>query len=153
LACGKLSDMKPSLKWLLLGVGVLLIARRASATTTPSLVQLPNGSNPPTGDVIEEGTASFYGGSFFQGKPTASGEPFDENKMTAAHRTLRFGTRLRVTDLDTGRTVNVVCNDRGPFARRDDGSFSRIIDLSSGAARAMGLDIQRGLARVRLERL
>ncbi len=123
--------------WISVGLtGLMFLSRKALA-----------------GDVVEEGVASFYGGSFFQGKLTASGQVFDENLMTAAHRTLKFGTRLRVTDLDNGRSVDVTVNDRGPFAKNSAGQFSRCIDLSSGAAAAIGLDIRKGLARVRLERV
>jgi len=95
-------------------------------------------------------TASFYGPNF-HGRLTANGEIFDQNAMTAAHRSLPFNTRVLVTDLDSGRSVLVRINDRGPFTKRSDGSFAREIDLSVGAAAAIGLDIQRGLARVRLE--
>jgi rare lipoprotein A len=91
----------------------------------------------------EEGEASWYG-SAHQGKMTAAGEPYDMRKMTAAHRTLPFGTMVRVTNLDNGRMVTVRINDRGPFVR------GRIIDLSAAAAR--GLDMKEdGVARVRLE--
>lgn len=124
----------------------LLFSRRASAlvSTDPSA---------PSGSVLEPDTvASFYGPGF-NGRLTASGEVFDQNALTAAHRTLPFGTRIRVTDLENGNSVIVKINDRGPFAKRSDGSFSRSIDLSVGAAAVIGLDIQRGLARVRLERV
>ncbi len=129
-----------------LAVGVigtwLLWARRSRASTAEG-----------SGDLLEaETTASFYGPGF-DGRLTANGEVFDQNGITAAHRTLPFGTRVRVTDLDNGRAVVVRVNDRGPFTKRGDGSFARSIDLSVGAAAAIGLDIQRGLARVRLERV
>ena len=90
------------------------------------------------------GEASYYGRRF-HGRRTANGERFDMNAMTAAHRTLPFGTRLRVMDLATGRTVVVRINDRGPFGDR-----GRILDLSQGAARQLGI-LSRGHARVRLE--
>jgi rare lipoprotein A len=75
------------------------------------------------------GIASFYGNE--SGSRTASGQRFNQNAMTAAHRTLPFGTRLRVTH--GGRSVVVTINDRGPFIR------GRVLDLSTGAARAIGL--------------
>jgi rare lipoprotein A len=95
------------------------------------------------GDAME-GEASFYGRGF-HGHRTANGERFDMRAMTAAHRTLPFGTRVRVTDLATGKSIVVRINDRGPFGDR-----GRIIDLSHGAARALGI-LRRGRARVRLE--
>jgi rare lipoprotein A len=79
-----------------------------------------------------EGVASYYAGEF-NGRKTASGEVYDMNDMTAAHRTLPFGTKVKVTDIDTGRSVVVRINDRGPF--KDD----RLIDLSLGAAKQLGL--------------
>ncbi|RUT30428.1 septal ring lytic transglycosylase RlpA family protein [Arsenicitalea aurantiaca] len=77
------------------------------------------------------GGASWYGPGF-HGKTAASGERFDQNAMTAAHKTLPFGTRVRVTDQRTGRSINVTINDRGPFIR------GRIIDLSRAAATELG---------------
>ena len=86
------------------------------------------------------GLASYYG----SGERTATGERFDPSGMTAAHRTLPFGTRVRVTRVDTGDSVVVRINDRGPFKP------GRVIDLSEGAARNLGMtDV--GLANVRLE--
>ena len=76
---------------------------------------------------IFKGMASWYGPGF-NGKRTASGERFRQNGLTAAHRTLPFGTIVRVTNLQNARTVDVRINDRGPFVR------GRIIDLSKGAA-------------------
>ncbi len=78
------------------------------------------------------GEASWYG-AYHHGRPTASGETFDMDKLTAAHPTLPFGTRLRVTNLNNGRSVDVRVNDRGPFVG------GRIIDLSYAAARALGV--------------
>ena len=76
--------------------------------------------------------ASYYGQEL-AGRRTASGERFNPSAMTAAHRTLRFGTRVRVTNSHNGRSVIVRINDRGPFVK------GRSIDLSSGAARAIGM--------------
>src|SRR5262245_42666442 len=95
------------------------------------------------GRAEEVGIASFYGRAH-DGRRTASGEVFDMNQMTAAHRTLPFGTRVRVTNLANGRETVVRINDRGPFRR------GRIIDLSYAAARKLGF-VGRGLAKVRVE--
>lgn len=89
----------------------------------------------------EEGIASWYGYPY-HGRRAASGEIYNMYAMTAAHRTLPFGTMVRVHDLEDGRDVTVRINDRGPFVE------GRIIDLSYAAAQAMGMP---GLARVRLE--
>ncbi|MFA5315326.1 MAG: septal ring lytic transglycosylase RlpA family protein [Candidatus Omnitrophota bacterium] len=89
------------------------------------------------------GIASWYGRRFM-GKKTASGEVFDPEKMTAAHRRLAMGTLVRVTNLKNGRQVMVRINDRGPYIP------GRIIDLSRAAARTMDM-IERGLAPVRME--
>lgn len=89
------------------------------------------------------GQASWYGPGF-HGRYTASGEVFNQNAMTAAHRTLPFGTRVRVTNLNNNRQVTVRINDRGPFSR------GRVIDLSAAAARAIGLQ-RAGVGPVRVE--
>jgi rare lipoprotein A len=92
---------------------------------------------------FQVGTASWYG-QIFDGKPTASGEPYDMYDMTAAHLTLPMGSYVRVTNLRNGRAVVVRVNDRGPIVP------GRIIDLSYGAAQALQFK-QRGLQRVRLD--
>ena len=89
------------------------------------------------------GKASWYGGKF-HGRLTASGEVFNSNALTAAHRTLPFGTRVRVTNINNGRSVIVRINDRGPFVK------GRIIDVSAGAAQKLNM-INSGTATVRLE--
>ncbi|HAZ99170.1 MAG TPA: septal ring lytic transglycosylase RlpA family lipoprotein [Halomonas sp.] len=89
---------------------------------------------------LQEGVASFYSDRF-QGATTASGEPFDQQALTAAHPSLPFGTKVLVTRPDTGQEVEVLINDRGPFVK------GRIIDLSKRAARALGM-IRRGTAPV-----
>jgi rare lipoprotein A len=94
---------------------------------------------------VEVGLASFYAGRF-QGHRTASGARYDQRALTCAHPSAPFGTRLRVTELESGRSVVVTVNDRGPYAE------GRIVDLSLAAARALGI-VERGLARVRVERL
>jgi rare lipoprotein A len=91
----------------------------------------------------EVGLASWYG-AFHQGLLTASGETYDMGRLTAAHRTLPLGTRLRVTNLDNGRIVRVRVNDRGPYVP------GRIVDLSCAAARLLDM-VDRGIALVRLE--
>lgn len=98
-----------------------------------------------SGARAEVGIASFYADRF-HGRRTASGELHDRDAFTSAHPRARFGTRLRVTDLATGRSVVVRVNDRGPFVK------GRIVDLSLAAARALGI-VERGLARVRVEPL
>ena len=92
---------------------------------------------------VEEGVASYYADSF-HGSKTASGKKYNKRADTAAHRTLAFGTRVRVTRLDNGKSVWVRINDRGPHV---DG---RIIDLSGSAARKLGIK-KAGTARVRVE--
>jgi rare lipoprotein A len=91
----------------------------------------------------EKGAASYYADSL-SGNPTASGEPYDKNALTAAHRTLPFDTMVKVTNLDNGKTVVVRINDRGPHSK------SRIIDVSGAAAKQLGL-IDSGTAKVRIE--
>ena len=92
-----------------------------------------------------EGQASYYGARH-HGNKTASGERFDQNALTAAHRTLPFGTRVRVTNLRNERSVVVRINDRGPYAR------GRIIDLSRKAAEQLDM-IRAGVVPVRVEQL
>jgi rare lipoprotein A len=89
------------------------------------------------------GLASYYHRGL-QGRRTASGERYDGTALTCAHRTARFGTRLRVTELAGGRSVVVRVNDRGPFVR------GRVIDVSLAAARQLGI-VRRGVAEVRVE--
>lgn len=98
---------------------------------------------PSASATVHIGQASWYGPGF-HGRKTASGDVFDQNKFTAAHRTFPLGSRARVTHLESGRTVEVEINDRGPYAG------GRIIDLSQAAARALGI-IENGTARVRVE--
>ncbi len=93
-------------------------------------------------EVSGEGLASWYGAQF-AGKKTASGELFDPNALTAAHRTLKFGTCVKVELMSSGRTVDVRVNDRGPFVK------DRIIDVSEEAAKQLGL-IEEGVGKVRL---
>ena len=92
---------------------------------------------------VEEGDASYYADSL-DGNKTASGEPYDKKALTAAHRSLPFGTQVKVTYVKTGKSVVVVINDRGPHAK------NRIIDLSGAAARKIGL-IEDGHGKVKLE--
>lgn len=91
---------------------------------------------------LGEGLASYYGGAF-HGRRTASGEKFDKSAFTAAHRSLRFGTRVCVLHLANSRRVEVRVNNRGPTAK------NRIINLSEAAARRLGM-VREGVARVRL---
>jgi rare lipoprotein A len=90
-----------------------------------------------------EGEASYYADRF-NGRTTANGETFDINQLTAAHRTLPFGTRVRVTNLKNQKSVVVRINDRGPYAK------GRVIDLSPAAARRIDM-IGMGVAPVRIE--
>jgi len=92
---------------------------------------------------VQAGEASYYADSL-HGHKTASGEPYDRDAMTAAHRSLPFGTKVKVIYLKTGKSVEVVINDRGPYVK------NRIIDLSGAAARGIGL-IDDGHGKVKLE--
>ncbi|MFL6845916.1 MAG: septal ring lytic transglycosylase RlpA family protein [Allosphingosinicella sp.] len=96
-----------------------------------------------TFETIAQGEASYYGNEL-AGHRTSSGERFNPNALTAAHRTLPLGTRLRVTNVANGRSVIVRVNDRGPFVR------SRLIDVSLGAAREIQM-VRSGKAQVKLE--
>jgi rare lipoprotein A len=92
---------------------------------------------------VQEGDASFYADSL-DGNKTASGEPYDHSAMTAAHREFAFGTKVKVTYLETGKSVEVTINDRGPQAE------DRILDVSGAAAKALGM-IDDGHGTVRIE--
>ena len=89
--------------------------------------------------------ASWYGKQF-NGKLTASGKKFNMYAMTCAHKTLKFGTKLRVTNPDNNKSVIVTVNDRGPFIR------GRDLDLSYGAAKKIGI-VKKGVARVKMEHI
>jgi rare lipoprotein A len=94
--------------------------------------------------IVEQvGEASFYG-SGFHGKKTATGETFDQNQKTAAHPTLPLGTEATVTNRDTGASVDVKINDRGPYVK------GRDIDVSKAAAKELGMT-KEGLAPVKIE--
>ena len=93
-------------------------------------------------DYDRTGKASWYG-QRYHGRTTASGERFDMNAMTAAHRSLPFGTRVRVTNLANRRSVVLTINDRGPYAG------GRIIDVSRRAAEILGM-VRKGVVRVRV---
>lgn len=98
----------------------------------------------PEGVKIQQiGVASWYG-AYHHGRKTASGETFDQNKLTAAHRTLPLGTEAVVTCLETGKSVEVSINDRGPYIK------GRKIDLSRAAAEKIGM-VRKGLAKVKIE--
>jgi len=123
----------------------VLTAACASTRRTPH-VQAPRATQPaaaPAQGTVEEGLASWYGEPY-HGRPTASGPRYDMWAMTAAHRTLPFGTVVRVKNLDSGRVADVTINDRGPFVE------GRILDLSRAAAETLGA-IGPGVIPVRLE--
>ena len=120
--------------------GVVLITGCVSKPR--SLRPAPDGRSVPSA-APTIGLASYYGKEY-HGRKTASGEIYDMNQMTAAHRTLPFGANVRVTELSSQRSVVVRINDRGPFARE------RIIDVSLAAARRLGM-LQTGRVKVKLE--
>jgi rare lipoprotein A len=92
---------------------------------------------------VETGKASFYA-DLLHGRLTANGERYDKNAMTAAHRSLPFGTRITVTNLTNGKQVTLRVNDRGPFVK------GRIVDVSKAAAKKLGM-LQKGVVNVRLD--
>lgn len=117
----------------------------AAAHESGHYCKVPSGAECPVGEdaFVQAGEASWYGPGF-HGRPTASGVRFNQNALTAAHRALPLGTIVRVTNLDTGRSVRVEINDRGPYIE------GRIIDLSRRAAEALGM-VEQGIAPVQLE--
>lgn len=135
--------MKKLTLLLLLGAGgcVYQFTKKspASGPTPGSPTVIPPTPTSPERKILEEGIISFYGPGF-HGRKTANGETFNQEAMTCAHKTLSFGTMIDVVDLDTGNTVRVRVNDRGPFVK------GRVVDLSVGAARKLGI-LQKGLAK------
>lgn len=122
--------------------------RRLIAMALPLLLAIPAiAQEQQQGDADSEaeigsGLASYYGDEL-AGNRTASGERFDPGAMTAAHRTLAFGSKVRVTNMANGQSVVVRINDRGPFGR------GRVIDISHAAAREIGMH-RSGTAKVRM---
>ncbi|MDX2472576.1 MAG: septal ring lytic transglycosylase RlpA family protein [Candidatus Krumholzibacteria bacterium] len=123
------------LRTMILLISLTVLAACAGSTRDPAEV----------GGVTsqETGLASYYGHQY-HGRTTANGETYDENAMTAAHRTLPFGTRVRVTNLENGKEVLLRINDRGPFVE------GRIIDVSWRAAQDLDF-VQEGVVKARVE--
>lgn len=125
------------------------VSRTSGDTLTSAVASVPSEETSgiqimdPPSLYDQVGVASWYGGRH-NGRLTASGERFDESKLTAAHRSLPLATTARVTNLENGRTIEVKVNDRGPYV---DG---RVIDLSTRAAQELGMT-KEGLALVRIE--
>lgn len=128
----------------MIGVGIAFLisgCTRSVSHRRPSLPpSVPTPLHPQPGQL---GIASWYGPGF-QGRPTANGERYNQNALTAAHRTLPLGSEVQVTNVTNGKSVRVRINDRGPFVR------GRVIDLSRGAAGRLGM-VRRGTGRVRVQ--
>lgn len=118
-------------------------ATRAEAKQGEGLFDFTREAKAPNVSPDQVGLATWYGAAF-AGRKTASGEPFDPSRLTAAHRKLPFGTWIEVRRVDTGRTVRVRINDRGPW-----GDDRKVIDLSRRAAEDLDI-IREGVARVEL---
>jgi rare lipoprotein A (peptidoglycan hydrolase) len=159
---GRISTLLLSLLLSCQAFGALISSQQHTGSTLATAVSLPQqeqlqADRPPeavkktkkTGSLrnrlTQLGKASWYGPGF-HGKPTASGEVFDQSLMTAAHNTFPLGSRAKVTNLANGHSVEVRINDRGPHAA------GRIIDLSRAAAGALGI-VGLGVARVQVEAL
>ena len=126
------------------------VAEQAPVAVLEIAPDIPADAEPAEAEAAEAvllntGRASYYAASL-DGRPTASGEPYDHDALTAAHRTLPFGTRLLVRNERNGQEVVVTVNDRGPF------THGRLIDLSGAAARQLGM-IRAGTARVAISEL
>ena len=128
----------PAFRWFQFAF-VVPIFFAVGCSVPPAKVRLPSPGTRPS----QVGIASWYGPGF-HGKATASGSIYDQNEFTAAHQTLPLGTRVLVTNMENGSTVEVTINDRGPFAKE------RIIDLSYAAAQTIGI-IGPGTALVRID--
>ncbi|MBI2335899.1 MAG: septal ring lytic transglycosylase RlpA family protein [Deltaproteobacteria bacterium] len=125
------------------GLAVTLISCATSQHSKAKLNLSPAIENAMELEPTQVGLASWYGPGF-HGKRTASGKRFNKHDLTCAHPTLPFGTRLKVTHQNNGKTVMVVVNDRGPFVKR------RIVDLSYAAAKQIGM-LRSGTAPVSLQ--
>ena len=133
-----------AIAFLVAGTGAAQGPNNSEATPAPiSSTRIKPETKKPAGQPYQVGTASWYG-SDFDGRLTASGEPYDMYDMTAAHLKLPLGSYVRVTNLHNGRAVVVRINDRGPIVP------GRIIDLSYGAAQKLAMT-ERGLAKVDIE--
>lgn len=132
--CGKASQARHSARRLVL----LALTAGTLGVAAPTLAHQAD----ERASTLQKGIASYYSDRF-QGRTTASGDAFDQDALTAAHRSLPFGTKVLVTRPDNGRQVEVRINDRGPFVA------GRVIDLSKRAARRLGM-LDRGTAPVRL---
>lgn len=117
--------------------------KKKEKETVAQQKKAPNKTTTKTKGKVEKGEASYYADKF-HGRPTASGEKYNKKAFTAAHKTLPFGTKVRVTNLKNNKSVDVIINDRGPF------KAGRIIDLSRAAAEKIGL-INDGVAKVTVE--
>ncbi|WP_243389780.1 septal ring lytic transglycosylase RlpA family protein [Arboricoccus pini] len=123
-----------------------MVAVLSGILITPSFAETASGDRNADNDGFSQvGKASWYGPGL-HGRQTASGDSFDQNALTAAHRRLPLGSTVMVTNLQNGRSVTVLINDRGPFVP------GRVIDLSRAAARDLGMT-RSGVARVRIERV
>jgi rare lipoprotein A len=131
------------------GVRVHALARCVAIVALLALVPVSGSRRPAFPDTApawaQSGRVSWYGPGF-HGRRTANGEIFDTNELTMAHRSLAFGTQVRVTNLDNGRSVVLRVNDRGPYVR------GRIADLSHAAAQRLGF-ADDGITRARIELL
>jgi rare lipoprotein A len=138
-------------KWTLLLLMFLVACSHPKTAAHPSHATKPHHGHHPKQHVepgvasVEHGRATWYGDDW-QGKATASGQRFDKRKLTAAHRTLKMGTRVRVTNDRNGKSVIVRINDRGPYGK----DRRRIIDVSEAAARILDF-IDAGWCPVTLE--
>ncbi|PSV20862.1 septal ring lytic transglycosylase RlpA family lipoprotein [Photobacterium leiognathi subsp. mandapamensis] len=134
-------------RWAIVGTCLLAVVSCAQTKTTsshklrPVLIK-PQSVKQQHGEV---GKASYYADKY-QGRKTASGQRYDKNKRTAAHRTLPFGTRVKVTNLANNKSVIVTINDRGPYSK------GRVIDLSRSAFSAIG-KTSSGILKVKVETL
>jgi rare lipoprotein A len=136
-----MNQIKMNLRIILFAVMAVIFTSCSSAIRFTSS-QNENAVSSTPGTIIS-GKASYYGLEF-DGRKTSNGEIFDMNKFTAAHRSLKFGTVLKVTNVKNNKSVVVRINDRGPF------NYERILDLSQGAAEKIGM-IKDGVADVEIE--
>ncbi len=134
-------------KYLFLSMGLVFVLSACGRSMSKAPVVPPHPVSFNEAELLheEEGYASWYGPGFY-GRKTASGQRFTKHKLTCAHRKLPFGTRLHVTNLQNGKSIEVIVNDRGPFIK------GRVVDLSYAAAKEIGL-IKAGAAPVKVKQV